>query len=92
MKKTRIGIGSPVGSGKTALVQALTPRLLVLAAIFGTDERCLSARVFSIEVSMTHCSRQSLATFPASRSHRRDGDVPSAAWRPPGRPTGRRRP
>jgi urease accessory protein len=27
-KTTRIGIGGPVGSGKTALVEALTPRLL----------------------------------------------------------------
>ena len=29
-KTTRIGIGGPVGSGKTALVEALTPRLIEL--------------------------------------------------------------
>ena len=29
-KTTRIGIGGPVGSGKTALVEALTPRLIDL--------------------------------------------------------------
>ena len=27
-KTTRIGIGGPVGSGKTALVEAMTPRLI----------------------------------------------------------------
>ncbi len=30
MHTTRIGIGGPVGSGKTALVEAITPRLLAL--------------------------------------------------------------
>ena len=31
MKKiTRIGIGGPVGSGKTAIVEAITPRLIDL--------------------------------------------------------------
>ena len=29
-KVTRIGIGGPVGSGKTAIVEAITPRLLDL--------------------------------------------------------------
>jgi urease accessory protein len=29
-KTTRIGIGGPVGSGKTALIEAMTPRLLAL--------------------------------------------------------------
>src|SRR5260370_35269321 len=29
-KITRIGIGGPVGSGKTAIVEAITPRLLDL--------------------------------------------------------------
>ncbi len=29
-KVTRIGIGGPVGSGKTALVESITPRLLNL--------------------------------------------------------------
>src|SRR5579862_6043100 len=29
-KTTRIGIGGPVGSGKTALVEAITPRLIEL--------------------------------------------------------------
>ena len=29
MKKiTRIGIGGPVGSGKTAIIEAITPRLI----------------------------------------------------------------
>lgn len=33
MKKiTRIGVGGPVGSGKTALIEALTPRLLGMGA------------------------------------------------------------
>jgi urease accessory protein len=31
-KTTRIGIGGPVGSGKTALVEAITPRLIDLGA------------------------------------------------------------
>ena len=31
-KTTRIGIGGPVGSGKTALVEAMTPRLIDLGA------------------------------------------------------------
>jgi len=31
-KTTRIGIGGPVGSGKTALVEAMTPRLINLGA------------------------------------------------------------
>jgi urease accessory protein len=31
-KTTRIGIGGPVGSGKTALVEAVTPRLIDLGA------------------------------------------------------------
>jgi urease accessory protein len=29
-KTTRVGIGGPVGSGKTAIVEAITPRLLDL--------------------------------------------------------------
>ena len=40
---------------------------LYLAAIFDTDERCLEARVLSIEVSMTQRSRCSRWTSPASR-------------------------
>ena len=33
MKKiTRIGIGGPVGSGKTAIIEAITPRLIDLGA------------------------------------------------------------
>jgi Ni2+-binding GTPase involved in maturation of urease and hydrogenase len=33
MKKiTRIGIGGPVGSGKTAIVEAITPRLIAIGA------------------------------------------------------------
>jgi hypothetical protein len=31
--------------------------VLYFRAIFDTDERCLFARVFSSEVSMTQCSR-----------------------------------
>ena len=38
-----------------------------LRAIFVTVERCLAASVFSMEVSMTHCSRLSLHTSCASR-------------------------
>ena len=29
-KVTRIGVGGPVGSGKTAILEAITPRLLEL--------------------------------------------------------------
>ena len=34
MKKTsaRIGIGGPVGSGKTAIIEAITPRLVDLGS------------------------------------------------------------
>ena len=40
---------------------------LYLRAIFDTVEWCLAARVLSIEVSMTQCSRFSRQTSPASR-------------------------
>jgi Ni2+-binding GTPase involved in maturation of urease and hydrogenase len=29
-KTTRIGVGGPVGSGKTALIEVMTPRLLAM--------------------------------------------------------------
>ena len=40
---------------------------LCLVAIFVTVESCLAARVFSIEVFMTHSSRWSRKTSPAGR-------------------------
>ena len=59
-KTTRIGIGGPVGSGKTALVEALTPRLLdkglgVLFAELGSPEADAFA-VHQYGVAMTTLS------------------------------------
>ena len=44
MKKiTRIGVGGPVGSGKTAIVEAITPRLLELGAVGPGEHRAQAA-------------------------------------------------
>jgi Ni2+-binding GTPase involved in maturation of urease and hydrogenase len=54
-KITRVGIGGPVGSGKTAIVEAITPRLLD----FGIKVLIITNDVVTTEDASSALSRAS---------------------------------
>ena len=78
-KITRIGIGGPVGSGKTALVESITPRLLDLG---------IKVLIITNDVVTTEDAKHVQRTLKGvlRRANRGRGDRRLSAYRGPRRP------
>ena len=80
-KITRIGVGGPVGSGKTAIVEAITPRLLemgikVLHTGLGGDEIFFGYTLWN---ELVESLLQGASLEQAARLHREGISHPGAA-------------